>query len=87
LGIGSGLSLGLATFAEFLCSIAVIVGLTTRLATIPLIVTMGVALFVYHAGDSLGDRELALLYFVGFVAVLCAGPGRFSVDEVLSKRG
>lgn len=85
LGLGSALSLGLAGFAEFVCGLAIVVGLTTRLATIPIIVTMGVAFFVVHAGDPLGDKEVALLYLIGFVSIFCAGPGRISIDALLSK--
>ncbi len=86
LGIGSSLSLGLAGFAEFVCALAIVLGFATRLATIPIVVTMGVAVLIVHAGDPLGDKELALLYLIGFVAIFCTGPGRISVDAALSKR-
>jgi len=51
IGLGPELSLALAAFAEFVCSLLVIVGLATRLATIPIIVTMAVAAFVAHGSD------------------------------------
>ena len=51
LGIGSTASLSLAVFAEFFCSLGLIVGLATRLATIPLLTTMLMAIFVIHAND------------------------------------
>ena len=86
LGIGSSLSLGLAGFAEFLCALAIILGFITRLATIPIIVTMGVAFFIVHGGDPFADRELAFLYLIGFVCLFFTGPGRISVDEALSRR-
>lgn len=86
LGIGSGPSLFLATFAEFACSILLVLGLFTRLACLPLLVTMGVALFIVHASDPWGDKELALLYLAGYLTLLLAGPGRFSVDALIMKR-
>lgn len=86
LGIGTTLSLGLAAGAEFVAAILVLVGLVTRIATVPIIATMGVAFFVYHANDSLGERELALLYLVGFVVILLTGPGRFSFDAQFARR-
>ena len=86
LGIGSGLTFGLATFAEFVCAIALLLGFASRAATLPLIATMGVAVVVYHADDPWHKKELALLYLVGFVVLLLTGPGRFSFDEVLSKK-
>ena len=36
---------------------------------------MGVAAFVVHGGDPLGDKELALLYFVCFPAAAALGAG------------
>src|ERR1035438_2252626 len=50
MGIGSTLSLCLDIFAEFFCSIFVILGLFTRLAILPILIAMAVALFkVHHA--------------------------------------
>ncbi len=44
-GIGSTTSLALTVFAEFFCAAFIILGLFTRLAVIPLIIAMSVALF------------------------------------------
>ena len=46
---------------------------------------MGVAAFVVHGSDPLGDKELALLYMVCFAAVAALGGGRWSVDSLLHK--
>ncbi|MFM7232895.1 MAG: DoxX family protein, partial [bacterium] len=58
----------------------VLVGLFTRWAALPAVVTMAVAAFVAHAGDPFGDREMALVYLVMFATVALTGPGRFSID-------
>ncbi len=86
LGIGQAPSLVLATFAEFACSILLVLGLFTRLACIPLIVTMAVAAFIVHGGDPWGDKELAYIYLAGYIAILFTGPGKFSVDALIMKR-
>lgn len=86
IGVGQGPSLVLATFAEFACSILLILGLFTRLACVPLIVTMAVAAFLVHGGDPWAKRELAYLYLSGYVALMLTGPGRFSVDALILKR-
>ena len=84
-GIGSTASLALTIFAEFFCSIFIILGLFTRLACIPLIVSMSVALFVAHKGDFFGKGELAGLFLICFGTLLFSGPGRVSLDRFLVK--
>ncbi len=80
IGLGSSISLGIATFAEFVCAAAVALGLFTRLTAIPCALTMFVAAFIHHSGDSLETRELALLYMIGFTVLACTGGGPFSMD-------
>ena len=83
IGLGSSLSMGLAIFAEFFCSMALILGLFTRAAVIPLMFTMLVAVLIVHADDPFGRKELALLYLLPYITVLLCGPGRFSLDRLL----
>ncbi len=88
LGIGSVLSLGLAVFAEFFCSLAIGFGILTRLATIPLMITMLVATFIEHGAGPWATKELAFVYFLIYLAILIAGPGKYSVDrKVVQKNG
>ncbi len=86
LGIGEQLSLILVVFAEFVCSLLVILGLFTRLAVIPLIINMSVIVFVVHAGEGFGKQESALMYLVMYLVMLVAGSGRVSIDKLLSKK-
>ncbi|MCE7055096.1 DoxX family protein [Algoriphagus sp. AGSA1] len=86
LGLGATVSLALAVFAEFVCAILVIIGFKTRLATVPLIVTMLTAAFVAHASDPFGRKELPLLYCVIFVAILIFGGGKFSIDGMKNNK-
>ncbi len=86
IGLGSPVALALAVFAEVFCAGAVVLGAFTRLAVVPLIVTMAVAAFVIHADDPLGRKELALLYGLAYLAIGLLGAGRFSVDAKLPDR-
>ena len=86
LGVGGPVSMALAVFAEFFCAIAVMLGLATRLALIPLVIMFVVAAALVHGGDPLQAREPALLYLIPFVVLFLTGPGRFSVDGCLVKR-
>jgi putative oxidoreductase len=80
-GLGPAASLALAAFAEVLCSILIMIGLFTRWALIPLIFTMLVALFYVHLSDPFDRQEKAILFLAAFVALLVAGPGRYSADQ------
>lgn len=86
IGIGEPASLVLAVFAEVLCSILLIFGVATRLAAIPLLITMSVAAFIVHANDEFGTKELSLLYGVVFLSIALAGAGKYSVDYLIYKR-
>ena len=85
IGLGAGLSLTLATFAEFLCSLLIIFGLFTRLASIPLLINMLVALFFVHMGDDYIMQERVMLYLLPYLTLLVAGAGRFSLDDSIRK--
>lgn len=86
-GFGPAVSAYLAIMAEVFCAALVVVGFATRLALIPLIITMGVAFFIAHGGALTGENsgELAFMYLGGYIALLLAGPGRFSVDHHLCR--
>jgi putative oxidoreductase len=80
LGIGARISYYLVVFAEAVCAGLVLLGLFTRLALLPLLVTMAVAVFNVQWHNSLADKELPLLYLSVYAAIWLLGPGRFSID-------
>lgn len=86
IGVGATASLCLAVFAEVFCSVLIMIGLATRLAVIPLIVTMLIAVFVIHAADGLEKTESGLLYLMVYVFLLFAGSGSFSFDNIISRK-
>lgn len=85
LGLGSPATLSLAVFAEFFCSCAVVLGLWTRWVTLPIIATMGVAAFIFHASDPWSQKELPILFFVSFLALFFLNGGRYSLDRLIFK--
>lgn len=86
LGLGSEISLILTIFAEFFCSLFLVLGLFTRYAVIPLIINMAVAVFIVHAGDPFSKQEHGLLFLLPFVFFLLAGPGKYSMDTMVLKK-
>lgn len=85
IGIGKSASLFLAVFAEFFCAALVVMGLLTRLAVIPLIITMVVAVFIVHGNHPIGKQEMGLLYLFAFTLIFAHGSGKFSIDRLLGK--
>lgn len=84
LGIGPFATLLLVVFAELFCAIFFIFGLLYRIIMIPMIIAMAVAFFGIHHSD-ITQGELAFLYFVIFILMYIAGPGRFSLDALIGK--
>ena len=85
LGIGPQLSFNLVIFAEFFCAILVLVGFLTRLAVIPIFITMFVAYFVAHAGAEFMVRELSFLFMFLSIITAILGSGKYSVDRLVFK--
>lgn len=86
LGMGPTLSLMLTVFAEFVCSILLILGLFTRVALGFLIFTMIIAGFVVHGADPFEKREMSLIYLSVYLLLIAFGPGKISVDYMIEKR-
>jgi putative oxidoreductase len=63
--LGSTVSLALVTTSEFLCALLIILGLATRLAAVPVVISMAVAAFVIHAGDPWTMGAAANAFFSG----------------------
>jgi len=91
LGIGKTPSLIGAAGAEFVCALAVALGLFTRFTAVPVVFTMLTAAFLVHGGDPWmmgggASKEPALLYATMFLALVFLGGGRFSLDHVIRGR-
>ncbi|HBY66858.1 MAG TPA: DoxX family protein, partial [Flavobacteriaceae bacterium] len=62
IGLGPSATLVLAVIGEAICPLLIILGIKTRIAAIPTIITMAIAAFLVHGSDPLARKELALLY-------------------------
>ena len=81
--IGPKLSLVYALIADAICSLLVILGVATRLAALIIVINLAVAfaLVQHFALSGRGNGELPFIFLGGFLAILIAGPGRFSADR------
>lgn len=92
LGMTGKTPLALTIFAEFFCSLLLIIGLFTRLALIPLIICMGyiiacVAKFeVIYSGDNGIEVNNAFVYFMIYLGIYLTGPGNYSLDYKIANR-
>ena len=88
IGIGAATSYHLAAFAEGVCSILLILGLFSRIATLILSINF-LVIFIFHAfivGDGFSVLELRFLYLFAFIGLTLTGPGRFSLDYLFFHR-
>lgn len=86
IGLGPELSFFLTLFAEVICTVLIIIGLGTRIATIPLIIAMSVVAFIVHPNDGFFAMELPIMYLTMYLAILLTGAGKFSVDRVIETK-
>lgn len=86
IGLGSATSLGLVIFAEFFCSLFLVIGLFTRWSCIPLIITMIVATFVVNGGKEFIFQEKSFVYLISYISLFVNGGGYFSLDYLLFGR-
>lgn len=86
IGLGSTPSFLLVVFSEVFCSLLLILGLGTRLATIPLIISSFVAAFVAHADDPFGKKEMLILYILVYFTLLVMGSGKYSLDALINPK-
>jgi len=75
----------MAVLSEFVGGCCMALGLATRWAALFVCLTMSVALFIRHGSDPFSVKELALLYWAASGALMFAGGGRFSVDEIIGR--
>lgn len=76
-----------AALVELIGSVLIILGLGTRLAAPPLLLTLLLALTVVHLHDPWHYlHESLLLFLTGLLTLLCTGAGRYSLDHWLATR-
>lgn len=80
----------LAAGTEMLGVVLLVLGLSTRLIAIPLVITMLVAIKTVHwaNGFEAADNgfEIPLYYTIMLLTLLVYGPGKWSVDYLIRRR-
>ncbi|OPB02035.1 DoxX family protein [Pseudomonas synxantha] len=79
--LGGQVTLLLAIFAEVLCSLLIIAGVLVRLACVPILAVLVIALLVVHPEWTLWEGQFGWLLLIIFTSILIAGPGRLVVVQ------
>lgn len=86
-GIGPDLTLGMAVFAEVLCPLLLILGIGARLACLPVLAVLLVALVVVHPDWTLEQGQFAWLLLALYGGLAITGPGGFSLAARIGRKG
>jgi putative oxidoreductase len=78
--LGAHLTLSLAIFAEVLCPLLIIAGVLARLACLPILFVLLVALLIVHPQWSVAEGQFGWLLLILFTSIFIAGPGRLALN-------
>jgi putative oxidoreductase len=84
LHLGANVTLMLAIFAEVLCPLLIIAGVLVRLACLPIVCVLLIALLLVHPQWSLDEGQFGWLLLIVFTSIFIAGPGRLALNVRLS---
>jgi putative oxidoreductase len=79
--IGAHVTLLLAIFAEVLCPVLIVAGVWVRLACLPILAVLLIAMVVVHPQWTVFEGQFGWLLLIIFTSVLIAGPGRFVLGQ------
>ncbi|MCM2381037.1 DoxX family protein [Pseudomonas marginalis] len=82
--LGAHVTLLLAIVAEVLCPVLIIAGVLVRLACLPILAVLLIAMVVVHPEWTLFEGQFGWLLLIIFTSVLIAGPGRLSLSQRFS---
>lgn len=80
-GFGPYMSLLPAIFAEVFCPLLIILGVATRLACLPIIGVLLVAMLVVHMDWSVAEGQFGWLLLIIFTTIALTGPGRWGLGR------
>ncbi|MBB6290129.1 MULTISPECIES: DoxX family protein [unclassified Pseudomonas] len=82
--LGAHITLLLAIFAEVLCPLLIIAGVLVRLACLPILAVLLIAMVVVHPEWTLLEGQFGWLLLIIFTTLLISGPGRLVLSQRFS---
>ncbi|TDW47784.1 putative oxidoreductase [Flavobacterium sp. 270] len=86
LGLPEALNQVFATAANLVMPIFIILGLMTRLATLPILAVTLTGYFVLHFNDPILVKDVPFMYSLCFLLICFTGAGKYSVDHYIISR-
>ena len=83
-GLGAQFSLLFAIFAEVVCPLFIAAGWFTRLACLPILILLSVAMFIVHGDWSIADGQFGWLLLLCFGTIALTGPGQWTLPAQIS---
>ncbi len=84
------LNVYLSGLTELTGSVLLLIGFATRVVTLPLMFVMFIAIATVHLGNGFeaanNGFEIPLYYLLMLFSLLVSGPGRLSLDHLISSR-
>jgi putative oxidoreductase len=81
-GFGPHLSLWAAIIAEFICPLFIASGVLVRLACLPVIGVLLIAMFAVHPDWSVAQGQFGWLLLLIFISIALCGPGKYRLTAV-----
>ncbi|GEC80171.1 hypothetical protein FAQ01_30410 [Flavobacterium aquatile] len=75
-----------ATSANIIMPLFIVVGLFTRLATLPILAVTLTGYFILHFNDTIAIKDVPFMYSVSFILIALLGPGKYSLDNYFTKK-
>lgn len=85
LHVGTTTSLILVLISEIICAFLLVIGLLSRPAALIIFIEMAIILLMIHHHDPFSRQELAWHYLLSSFVILSCGPGRISIDGMISR--
>ncbi len=85
-GFGPYFSLIPAIVAEVICPILILFGVATRVACVPIVAVLLVAMLVVHPGWSIAEGQFGWLLLIIFTTLAITGPGAWRVRSRATER-
>ena len=82
--LGAHVTLLLAIFAEVLCPLLIVAGVLVRLACLPILAVLLIAMLVVHPEWTLFEGQFGWLLLIIFTTLLISGPGRLVLGQRFS---